>query len=152
MGSRASQAAGQIGWEEGKEEQVCCEALALAGGGFSLAGSRGQALDTRGTSIYQRAPKCWTWGRDPWEYAGATETSSIHLGAVSSSRVLLRYPRGPFWEGFGLQGTCFWRGSKSAGGCSTGPCVTLITQPPGSGAALSPSTCLVDKLLTAMPG
>lgn len=59
MGSRASQAAGQIGWEEGKEEQVCCEALALAGGGFSLAGSRGQALDTRGTSIHQIAPKCW---------------------------------------------------------------------------------------------
>lgn len=35
LGSTASRVAGQIWWEEGKEEQVCCEALALAGGGFS---------------------------------------------------------------------------------------------------------------------
>lgn len=36
----------------GKGRTICCEALALAGGGFSLAGGIGQALDTRGTSIH----------------------------------------------------------------------------------------------------
>lgn len=52
LGEQSFSVAGQIGWEEGKEEQVCCEALALAGGGFTLAGGIGQALDTRGTSIH----------------------------------------------------------------------------------------------------